>query len=148
MTPFFGGNLLQLSSIRGDIQTRTFSVKDAQEICPILIRMSHRHATIVNQLAQRKNKLKSISEIELLDKKISQQVLLWEDDVSRLGAIPKGLWMVDLDAGFGYFCWKYPEPNIVHWHGYQEGFSSRKTLNLEKGLSEIENSISSGNRPS
>ena len=33
--------------------------------------------------------------------------------------------LVDWDAGDGYFCWRYPEPALAHFHGYEEGFAGR-----------------------
>jgi hypothetical protein len=33
--------------------------------------------------------------------------------------------MADFDNGEGFYCWKYPEIKINHWHGYQDGFSGR-----------------------
>ena len=45
-----------------------------------------------------------------------------------LGLEIKGLWLVDFDSGAGYYCWKYPEPAIDHFHGYEEGFAGRLPL--------------------
>ena len=49
----------------------------------------------------------------------------WAYDVRALGLEIKGLWLVDFDSGAGYYCWKYPEPALDHFHGYEEGFSGR-----------------------
>jgi hypothetical protein len=35
---------------------------------------------------------------------------------------------VDFDAGDGYFCWKYPEAEALHWHEYKSGFPGRISL--------------------
>ena len=40
----------------------------------------------------------------------------------------KGLWLVDFDSGAGYYCWKYPEPSLDYFHGYEEGFAGRLPL--------------------
>jgi hypothetical protein len=53
------------------------------------------------------------------------QVELWQSKVEKLGGDPKGLWLVDFDCGIGYFCWKFPEEKLNHFHGYTEGFKSR-----------------------
>lgn len=52
----------------------------------------------------------------------------WAREVLSLGAEIKGLWLVDFDSGAGYYCWKYPEPSLDHFHGYEEGFSGRLPL--------------------
>jgi hypothetical protein len=49
----------------------------------------------------------------------------WSREVESLGCQVKGLWLVDWDAGDGYFCWKHPEPALAHFHGYEEGFAAR-----------------------
>jgi regulator of sirC expression with transglutaminase-like and TPR domain len=52
----------------------------------------------------------------------------WARQIVALGAEIKGLWLVDFDSGAGYYCWKYPEPSLGHFHGYEEGFSGRVPL--------------------
>jgi hypothetical protein len=49
----------------------------------------------------------------------------WAAAVGGLGLEAKGLWLVDFDNGDGYYCWKYPEQVISHYHGYEDGFSGR-----------------------
>ncbi len=55
-------------------------------------------------------------------------VRTWVREVSTLGAEIKGLWLVDFDSGAGYYCWKYPEPALEYFHGYEEGFAGRLPL--------------------
>ena len=55
-------------------------------------------------------------------------VNLWADELQTLGAVPKGLWLVDFDNGVGYYCWCYPESGITHYHGYLDGFAGRVTI--------------------
>ena len=52
----------------------------------------------------------------------------WADSIRALGIEVKGLWLVDFDNGEGYYCWKYPEDTIAHYHGYDEGFSGRMSI--------------------
>lgn len=52
----------------------------------------------------------------------------WNSKIKKLGAKPSGIWNADFDFGDGYYCWKYPEKNITHWHKYSEGFSKRKPV--------------------
>jgi regulator of sirC expression with transglutaminase-like and TPR domain len=52
----------------------------------------------------------------------------WMREIRALGVEIKGLWLVDFDSGAGYYCWKYPEPALNHFHGYEEGFSGRLPL--------------------
>ena len=52
----------------------------------------------------------------------------WAREIVSLGAVIKGLWLVDFDSGAGYYCWKYPEPSLEYFHTYDEGFSGRLPL--------------------
>ncbi len=52
----------------------------------------------------------------------------WVGELEALGCEIKGLWLVDFDSGGGYYCWKYPEPALDHFHGYEEGFAGRLAL--------------------
>jgi hypothetical protein len=54
-----------------------------------------------------------------------EAVARWTAEIEALGCEVKGLWLVDFDAGDGYYCWKYPEPTLAHFHGYDEGFPGR-----------------------
>jgi hypothetical protein len=53
----------------------------------------------------------------------------WAQSILDMGIEVKGLWLVDFDSGGGYYCWRYPEPALEYFHGYEEGFSGRVKLN-------------------
>jgi hypothetical protein len=53
----------------------------------------------------------------------------WAEAVMALGIEVKGLWLIDFDNGSGYYCWRYPEPALEYFHGYEEGFRGRVKLN-------------------
>jgi len=54
--------------------------------------------------------------------------------IESLGCVVKDidLGLVDFPSMVGdepvYLCWKLGEPSVEHWHGIEEGFSSRKGL--------------------
>ena len=52
----------------------------------------------------------------------------WVRSINSLGVEVKGLWLVDFDSGAGYYCWKYNEPALEYFHGYEEGFAGRLPL--------------------
>jgi hypothetical protein len=49
----------------------------------------------------------------------------WVREMEALGLEVKGLWLVDFDTGAGYYCWRWPEEELTHFHGYEEGFAGR-----------------------
>ena len=54
----------------------------------------------------------------------------WIASITRLGAIPNGLWRVDFDTGEGYLCWRFPELKIGFFREYKENFDERKPVKL------------------
>lgn len=63
-----------------------------------------------------------------LSKEYDQIIMNWVEKIHRLGALAKGLWLVDFDSGEGLYCWKFPETRVDHYHDYKEGFKSRKRI--------------------
>lgn len=53
---------------------------------------------------------------------------LWSDEIRKLGAIPKGLWMVDFDFGEGFYGWKWGEEDILYFHPYHQSFEERQPI--------------------
>ena len=49
----------------------------------------------------------------------------WIASITRLGAIPNGLWWVDFDTGEGYLCWRFPELKIGYFRDYDCEFDDR-----------------------
>jgi hypothetical protein len=74
--------------------------------------------------------VEQIEQLEDADAEVYQQIVEdWAESVMALGIEVKGLWLVDFDSGGGYYCWKYPEPALEYFHGYEEGFPGRVKLN-------------------
>jgi hypothetical protein len=109
---------------------KSFSLNEAKQLLPLIYRI-----TEVSQLEVKRisNQLDAIKEVNserasAFERQINDEVSKWQEKVQKLGAVAKGLWLVDFDNGDGYFCWKFPESDIRFWHGYQDGYSSRVEL--------------------
>jgi hypothetical protein len=62
---------------------------------------------------------------EALDAEVEKVASLWARSMEAFGLEVKGLWLVDFDNGSGYYCWRWPEPELDYFHGYEEGFGGR-----------------------
>ena len=109
---------------------KVFRLEDAQNLLPVLQRMTELANSKVRLLLQEVencgNRESSVSQER--EKEIDLIIQQWQQKIEKLGARPKGLWLIDFDNGEGYFCWKFPEKKIMFFHGYQDGFSGRKAL--------------------
>lgn len=63
-----------------------------------------------------------------VDAKIQQVIERWQRAMEALGAEVKGVWLVDFDNGSGYYCWRWPETTVDHYHTYEEGFGGRSRI--------------------
>ena len=95
---------------------RTFTLDEARALMP-------RVQEITAEAVERYAKLPG----DLEDARL-EVVQEWAEELKTLGVEIKGLWLVDFDSGAGYYCWKYPEPALNHFHSYEEGFAGRLPL--------------------
>jgi len=106
-----------------------FSLDQARALLP---RVKHMTADAVRRAEILAAQLHGVNEHEpehaALSAALSEVVNGWADELQKLGAEPKGLWLVDFDNGDGYYCWCYPEPGITHYHGYSDGFAGRMKI--------------------
>jgi hypothetical protein len=108
---------------------RIFSLDEITELLPIVLRITKQYSEKVNQIIQKLDQISSneklVSESET---QINDLIHEWQIKLEKLGGHTKGLWIADFDSGDGYFCWKYPEAQILYWHGYRDGFSGRRPV--------------------
>ncbi|MCX7977783.1 MAG: DUF2203 domain-containing protein [Bdellovibrionaceae bacterium] len=112
---------------------RTFTLDEARALVPLIRRLTEAASDRADQIINQINVLsgRDSLRVEELEAEIDGIIEGWRVKIEKLGAIPKGLWIVDFDSGDGFFCWKYPEPDILYRHGYQDGFSKRVALQDE-----------------
>jgi len=108
---------------------RVFSLADAQAVLPVVFRITKAYSHKVDALIERLEAANVSSANEALvssiEEEVNELIQGWQAKVQMLGAVPKGLWLADFDAGDGYFCWKFPERSIEFWHTYNDGYSKR-----------------------
>ena len=106
---------------------RIFTYDEALALFPLV---RDRTASAVQELAalasdSATRESESEEEHEELETASREVVARWAAEIGELGCQVKGLWLVDWDAGDGYYCWRHPEPALAHFHGYDEGFAGR-----------------------
>jgi len=108
---------------------RTFTYEEALETFPAVRDLTRAAQRRVEALVQN---VRSQDELEArrpeIEEEIGRIVEAWAVEVTALGGEVKGMWLVDWDSGDGYYCWKYPEHTVTHFHGYEEGFAGRMPI--------------------
>lgn len=107
-----------------------FSLEEARQILPVVRRITMEFSSKVELLIARLEtlQLNQTETICALEKQVNELIQTWNDKIRKLGADPRGLWVVDFNSGEGYYCWKHPELDILYWHSYEDGYSGRKPL--------------------
>jgi len=103
-----------------------FSYDEALASFPVV---RDRTEAAVRQIEALVNGLRSQDEVEARREEIEEAsreiVERWTRELESIGCEVKGPWLVDWNSGDGYYCWRYPEPTIGHFHGYEDGFAGR-----------------------
>lgn len=108
---------------------RCFTLSEAQEILQTIKPITTRACQELEEIKSRLHKLlPSDPRLSSVEEEYEAIVRKWISKMSRLGVLVRGLWLVDFDSGDGYFCWKYPELTIAHYHSYDGGFVERMPI--------------------
>lgn len=120
---------IHIAEIVGSGEGRVFSLSEAKAVFPVVRRITQAACAELEPVR------KSLEALLPTDPRIADVehqyefiVKRWVGKMERLGLVVKGLWLVDFDTGDGYLCWKFPELRLAHYHGYEEGFTSRRPL--------------------
>ena len=126
MTSALGGSIIiRMDDIVFLGKKRQFTLDEARAILPAVRRVTERAVKSVEAARERmEGGVTEAAHRATLD----EIVQLWAEQIERLGGEAKGLWLVDFDNGGGYFCWRWPERSLGHYHGYEDGFSGRTPI--------------------
>ena len=112
------------------MENRTFTLDEARTLLPRVREITNRAADELSALAR---DIQGIAEGDtrraMLEQEYVERLNEWTTDIQEVGAVVKGMFLVDFDNGEGYYCWKWPEKNVEHYHGYEEGFTGRMKIN-------------------
>ncbi|MBI2837717.1 MAG: DUF2203 domain-containing protein [Acidobacteria bacterium] len=108
---------------------RLFTLDEARALIPEVKRITQKAYKKVQRLTGDAENLPEDSGTDpALRQEVNNVITDWLEAVTGLGCDVKGLWLVDFDSGHGYYCWKYPEHDLQHYHSYEEGFSGRMRI--------------------
>lgn len=116
---------------------RTFTLSEALATLPALRSLTGRAVARVERIcasfAGRGAPGEDVSgddpRLRELEGRVHEIVAEWAAEVASLGCEVKGLWLVDWDTGAGYYCWRWPEETIAHFHSYEDGYAGRMPIN-------------------
>jgi hypothetical protein len=94
-----------------------FSYEEATRLLPEVRRLTEEAFQAVEALGD--------GDSPARDDRASRLVSRWAAAMEERGLQVKGLWLVDFDNGSGYYCWCHPEPALLFYHTYEEGFRGR-----------------------
>lgn len=98
-----------------------FTLTEARRILPIIRRLTKRAHDEVKRLGTQISLVDDADKKKVMEEEVYKTFKGWHRKVTKLGCEAKGMWLVDFDSGQGYYCWRYPESGINHFHGYDDG---------------------------
>jgi hypothetical protein len=111
------------------IEERCWTLQGAQAVFPDVRARTARAVAEVERLAAERDAQPERSRArQQLERRIRAVMERWAREMEAFGAEVKGLWLVDFDNGSGYYCWRWPEPALGHFHSYEEGFDARTPI--------------------
>lgn len=108
--------------------SRVFTLEEAKGLLPRVRDTTEAVYALATSLAgelEEAEERNDSDRVEELRERLQVLVETWAETIRDLGPDVKGLWLVDFDAGDGYWCWAHPEEELTHWHSYEAGFAGR-----------------------
>lgn len=108
--------------------SRAWTFEGARAVLPDVRARTERAAEAAERLVAARENAKSAQQQARIDREIQAVIERWAREMEALGAEVKGVWLVDFDTGSGYYCWRWPEETLEHFHGYDDGFAGRMRI--------------------
>jgi len=107
-----------------------FTLQEANKLLPHIFVITDKSNQMLKELLNRHKAVKGhyLEKEKHLDLQIQAVIDDWNTKMTKLGVTPKGVWLVDFDSGSDFYCWKYPETEVCHSHGYKDGYTARAFL--------------------
>ena len=111
--------------------SKLYVLEEASELLPVVRKITENAYNRLSRLDERLElMLLCDPRRDAIADEYEKIVRKWIASITRLGAIPNGLWRVEFDTGEGYLCWRFPELKIAYFRDYKENFDDRKPVKL------------------
>lgn len=110
-------------------EKKIFTYQEAKQLIPYVWKVTHDAFQQINGITEELRAPSADDHRTELEERYEMIVSSWAEQMKKLGCEIKGLWLVDFDNGKGYYCWKYPEKALDHYHTYEDGFTGRMRIN-------------------
>ncbi len=107
---------------------RAWSLETARAMLADVRRCTEQAVVEAEGLLAELDEARGVAQRERLEVAIELRVSRWVREMDALGVVADGAWHVDFDTGSGCFCWRWPEPEILHFHGRDEGVEARMPI--------------------
>ena len=105
---------------------RSWTLEGARALLPDVRERTAAAVSEIQELLERREREgATASSVEQVDAQVAKVTSDWARAMDAFGLEVKGLWLVDFDSGNGCYCWRWPEPELCYFHGYEEGFAGR-----------------------
>ena len=99
---------------------RTFTKEEAEGLLPVVRRITEQVSGEVSELQEQ---IRYVPHTEPLYQRLYSQIELavrrWAIKISKLGCEPRGIWLVDFDAGKGWFTWRLGDSGLAFFHSHE-----------------------------
>lgn len=115
--------------------SRTFTLQECNDLLPIIRRITEKWQQNIHKIMddQRFYMKTGAPQIKVTDcdDRVSEEYRLWGTKLLRLGIkILEGNYL-GFNSGFGYYSWAWNDPEVNHYHEYEEApYQRRKLIRL------------------
>ena len=107
---------------------RAWSLEGARALLADVRARTERAVAEVEDLLGQREGVASGHGREQLDLAIELRIARWVREMEALGVEVRGAWHVDFQTASGCFCWQWPEAELLHFHGADQGLEDRTRI--------------------
>lgn len=108
---------------------KLFNLAEAKSLLPLVQSVTSKHQAQLAPIQDRLNKMLSNDpRRNPIEHEYEQVVSKWKSKIEKLGAVVRGLWVVEFNVGEGALCWRHPELSLNYFRACGDDFTSRVKL--------------------